>query len=132
MSYTPTNWATGDTITASALNKIENGVANAGGGYDAVIQIVDGTPDTGTVISGDFQTVYNKAMSLPVSILVNLDRDGDKNVLIGSSWIGDYGGQYLHYRGFCIDSMSASTINLRPRVEFTWDANGLRDIVVNT
>lgn len=32
MSYTPTNWNTGDTITASALNKIENGIANAGGG----------------------------------------------------------------------------------------------------
>lgn len=31
MSYTPTNWNTGDTITASALNKIENGIANAGG-----------------------------------------------------------------------------------------------------
>lgn len=32
MSYTPTQWNTGDTITASALNKIENGIANAGGG----------------------------------------------------------------------------------------------------
>lgn len=32
MSYTPTNWTTGDTITASALNKIEQGIANAGGG----------------------------------------------------------------------------------------------------
>ena len=30
MSYTPTTWATGDTITASAMNKIENGIANAG------------------------------------------------------------------------------------------------------
>lgn len=36
MSYTPTNWTTGDTITASAMNKIENGIANAGG-YDLVI-----------------------------------------------------------------------------------------------
>ena len=31
MSYTPTTWTTGDTITASALNKIENGIADAGG-----------------------------------------------------------------------------------------------------
>jgi hypothetical protein len=30
MSYTPTTWTTGDTITASAMNKIENGIANAG------------------------------------------------------------------------------------------------------
>ena len=30
MSYTPTSWSTGDTITAAAMNKIENGIANAG------------------------------------------------------------------------------------------------------
>lgn len=30
MAYTPTEWSTGDTITASALNKLESGVANAG------------------------------------------------------------------------------------------------------
>lgn len=30
MSYTPTTWTTGDTVTATKLNKIENGVANAG------------------------------------------------------------------------------------------------------
>lgn len=28
MSYTPTNWSTGNTITASALNKIEQGIAS--------------------------------------------------------------------------------------------------------
>ena len=31
MAYTPTTWSTGDTITASALNKMENGIANAVG-----------------------------------------------------------------------------------------------------
>lgn len=30
MSYTPTTWTTGDTITASAMNKIEQGIASAG------------------------------------------------------------------------------------------------------
>lgn len=30
MAYTPTTWTTGDTITASAMNKIENGIAGAG------------------------------------------------------------------------------------------------------
>ena len=32
MTYSPTTWTTGDTITASALNKIEQGIADAGGG----------------------------------------------------------------------------------------------------
>lgn len=39
MSYTPTTWNTGDTITASALNKIENGIANAGGGGTAWVTL---------------------------------------------------------------------------------------------
>lgn len=30
MAYTPTNWVTGDTVTATKLNKLEQGVANAG------------------------------------------------------------------------------------------------------
>ena len=30
MSYTPTEWATGDTVTAEKLNKIEGGIASAG------------------------------------------------------------------------------------------------------
>ena len=31
MSYTPTTWQTGDTITAAGLNKMEQGIAGAGG-----------------------------------------------------------------------------------------------------
>ncbi len=30
MAYTPTTWNTGDDVTATKLNKLENGVANAG------------------------------------------------------------------------------------------------------
>ena len=32
MSYTPTNWQCGDTVTADKLNKMEQGIANAGSG----------------------------------------------------------------------------------------------------
>lgn len=38
MAYTPTEWETGDTITAALLNKMENGIA-AGGGYDLVLSV---------------------------------------------------------------------------------------------
>lgn len=31
MTYMPTNWQTGDIVTAEKLNKLENGVANADG-----------------------------------------------------------------------------------------------------
>ena len=36
MSYTPTNWTSGDVITAEKLNKLEGGVAGAGGGATIV------------------------------------------------------------------------------------------------
>ena len=31
MSYTPTNWKSGDVVTSAKLNKLEQGVASAGG-----------------------------------------------------------------------------------------------------
>lgn len=55
MSYTPTTWATGDTITAAKLNNIEDGIAEAaqsgGGGWDAVIRLThadNSGPDNST------------------------------------------------------------------------------------
>lgn len=36
MAYTPTTWNTGDTITASAMNKIEQGIADGGSKYPIV------------------------------------------------------------------------------------------------
>lgn len=42
MSYTPTSWNTGDTVTAAAMNKIENGIANAGGALICTVEPIDG------------------------------------------------------------------------------------------
>ena len=42
MSYTPTSWNTGDTITAAAMNKIENGIANAGGALICNVEPING------------------------------------------------------------------------------------------
>ena len=39
MAYSPTTWTTGDTISASALNKIEQGIAGAGSGGTACVRI---------------------------------------------------------------------------------------------
>ena len=65
MAYTPTNWATGDTITATAMNKIENGIANAGGEYDfdVVIRASDTSftsATTFTLVKGTASAVWNK------------------------------------------------------------------------
>lgn len=50
MAYNPTTWQTGDTITATAMNKIENGIANAGGVFIAEIT---SPQNVGDIASGD-------------------------------------------------------------------------------
>ena len=42
MAYTPTNWVTGDTVTATKLNKLEQGVANAGSALIVTSSSVNG------------------------------------------------------------------------------------------
>ena len=37
MAYTPTTWVTGDTVTATKLNKMEQGIANAGSALIATV-----------------------------------------------------------------------------------------------
>ena len=62
MSYTPTTWATGDTVTATKLNKLENGVASAGG-YDLVFKLNDERLDVAssvTVESGSYASAAAK------------------------------------------------------------------------
>ena len=41
MSYTPKTWECGETITADALNHIEQGIASSGGGTEPLIVNVD-------------------------------------------------------------------------------------------
>lgn len=55
MAYTPTTWATGDTVTATKLNKIEQGIANAG---SAMI-----ITDNGTALDKTFAEIYNAIIS---------------------------------------------------------------------
>lgn len=42
MAYTPTTWTTGDDVTATLLNKMENGIANAGSALIVTTSWVNG------------------------------------------------------------------------------------------
>lgn len=62
MSYTPTNWSAGDTITAAKLNKIEQGIVAANDpypGYDVVIKY-NYVDDTNELVKGSAQVIYDK------------------------------------------------------------------------
>ena len=45
MSYTPTTWMAGDTVTSTKLNKLEQGVASAGDGGMLIVHENSGTLD---------------------------------------------------------------------------------------
>lgn len=69
MSYTPKSWGTGDTIYASDMNRIENGVANANNtiGFDGIVYFPNS--NVGYQIDGDFANALAKAQQgLPVVV----------------------------------------------------------------
>ena len=106
MSYTPTTWTTGDTITATAMNKIENGIANASDTtWDAVIRLThadnsgDDTPTnlTPSIVSGTFSALYNKASN-----------GGCPCVLV--EYLHPWGAQYATPMAYCV---YASNLGMR-------------------
>ena len=61
MSYSPTTWSTGDTITASAMNKIENGIANAGGALICTVAYNDDL--NAMALNKTVQEIYDATIS---------------------------------------------------------------------
>lgn len=61
MSYTPTTWATGDTITSEKLNKIETGIEEA---HESILEFSDENNDGHVTIS--FKTPQATLIAFPV------------------------------------------------------------------
>lgn len=57
MAYTPTNWQTGDTITAEKLNKMEQGIASTGGAVQ--VGYTFSTADGTLTFDKTWQELYN-------------------------------------------------------------------------
>ena len=72
MSYTPTNWQCGDTITAEKLNKLENGLAEccSGGGTTLGMVCIEAVPIAVPTEDGTEQSsvVYAYRQSGPSSV----------------------------------------------------------------
>lgn len=79
MAYNPTTWGTGDTITASALNKIEQGIvgAESSGGYDAELYMYHSNNSSDNwefeILSGSYSAIAEKLdENIPPNILVRV------------------------------------------------------------
>lgn len=71
MSYTPTTWAAGDTVTAAKLNKLEQGVASGGG-----VLVVTGTLSDNTVtLDKTWQEITDALKAGIVTVYLEEDED---------------------------------------------------------
>ena len=67
MSYTPTEWESGDIVTSAKLNKLEQGVAAAGGsGAFYVTRIFTGSDPVITSLNKTWKGIRDAAQSLLV------------------------------------------------------------------
>ena len=94
MSYTPNTWTTGDTITATKLNNIEQGIANAGGGGAMIVtSTYDGDTDK-WVLDKTAQEIYDAFMGgTPVYIKVQYGTTSDYSgnvFMCPLVWIANY------------------------------------------
>ncbi len=64
MSYEPTNWKSGDVVTSAKLNKLEQGVANAGG-----VLIVSSTQEG--VLNKTWQEIHDAMLTSLVAIVMS-------------------------------------------------------------
>jgi len=65
MAYTPTEWKSGDVITSSKLNKLENGVAASGGGGSVVVLHVNESEQLDKTFSEVVESAQTGIVCLP-------------------------------------------------------------------
>lgn len=84
MSYTKQTWATGDTVTATKLNHMEDGIEGAGGGgYDLVIVAETTDDDLVNIPASDYRIVSGSIEACEQKV-ANMQ---PVNVYLGFYWV---------------------------------------------
>jgi hypothetical protein len=153
MSYTPTEWVTGDIVTAEKLNKLENAVANGvvpeytsadkgkvltlgdGSGSEMVVAVpeqtvtisVDGQPEPLSDADGSVFVVGRTGVLTYNGTDYNVVCEDDEGTLVFGSEDSPVGILRLH-AGVCLGGMAqTATVSLTvsvPSVEPKWEAAG--------
>ena len=76
MAYVPTNWQTGDVVTAEKLNKLENGVMSSGGSLIVNVALDQATM-TATLdkTTADLINAVNDGLSVILKLDASMDGD---------------------------------------------------------
>ena len=73
MAYTPTNWQTGDVVTAEKLNKLENALAG-GGTSPLIVRVLEDTRETDKT-TREIKTAFESGIT--VLFIVEDNYNGD-------------------------------------------------------
>lgn len=98
MSYTPTNWKAGDTVTSAKLNKMEQGIAN--GGEIQVVHCNNGTLDKTwqEIHDGGFGVIaYENNNDLNYDTIIGIQKSNDDSFIVKTVWINNEGFQIIIY-----------------------------------
>lgn len=87
--YDKTNWVTGDIVTAEKLNKLEDGVQNAGGGVFAV-----GFQDDGETLDKTWKEIHDAVASRKLVFVILDDENWGSDIGI-ISYVGEAEDGYL-------------------------------------
>ncbi len=98
MSYTPTNWKAGDTVTSAKLNKMEQGIAN--GGEIQVVHYNHGTLDKTwqEIYDGGFGVIaFEQSDDLSYDPIIGIHKSSDNLFIVKTAWIYDAGFETITY-----------------------------------
>ena len=76
MSYTPTEWQSGDIVTSTKLNKLENGVAAASGGGVLVVNVAMNEAQTAYVMDKTYAEIHAALLTGAVFTVNQVDTAG--------------------------------------------------------
>ena len=110
MSYTPTDWKAGDVISSQKLNKLEQGVADAGGGGVLTVTIT-WDADEHAVLNKTWQEIWDAAPS----VLFMDAQEEDRTVYMLYEQYIDTGAYYVDMgAGTRVTTFLASSANDYP------------------
>ena len=132
MSYTKNTWANGDVITAAKLNNMEDGIAGAGGGYDAVVvrSVDEEEQPIITVESGSFSDFYSKYEDgdHPSVQIIYDDPDGGYGYYSVDNIFDDGdGGLLINVHSTSVAGGSTEAVFFG--LQFAWTSSGIEVVV---
>ena len=94
MAYTPTNWKDGDIISAEKMNKLEQGVAEGGGGV-LLVNVTEGSDDGGGSVAVNSVSPMRRVPSSPTFTADKTYAEVDAAVKAGKMVYLVYNGVYI-------------------------------------